>query len=459
MEKLFPERLNLPFPPELRNFLEWLKKSGFSAWIVGGAIRDFLLGLPPKDWDIITDAPDDVLLSSPYRTVAVGARFGVIVVVLSGMPVEVACIGKTTPAGTLEADLARRDFTINTVAMPFEGEELIDIFGGIKDLKRHIIRGVVNPEARFREDPLRVLRAARFLAEYGFTIERKTYNAMKETSPLLKDVAIERIRDEFFKLIVGTHVRDGFEILRKTGAFKNFFPEILEGWMKKQNGFHLFHIYRHTVEAVAHTPPRLRVRLAALFHDIAKPRVRKKIKGRFRFFGHETLSAEMTREILNRWKTSHTLIEDVVTLVKNHMVHNINEWSDGAVRRLINRIGNDLMDDFLDLLRADRLAHGVDPADTGEIDLLRDRISRIQSSGYPRSVKSIAVNGNDIMSVLNIGPGPQIGKILQMLYQYVLDHPEDNKRDVLLAMIPNLYYSDRNIKSISSKFLPAQSGN
>ena len=460
MGKPFPAKLDLPIPPELSDFLHWLKERGFSVWIVGGAVRDALLGFPPKDWDVITDAPCDVIMSSPYRTVAVGARFGVIVVVLNDMTVEVACIGKTTSIGTLEADLARRDFTINAIAVPVEIGEgdshgctvgaIIDLFGGVKDLKRGIIRGVIDPEARFKEDPLRVLRAARFVAEYGFTVEQETYRAMKKTSSYLKGVAIERVRDEFFKLIVGNWVREGLEALRTSRAFEAFFPEILEGWMKRQNGFHKFHIYRHIVETVAYTPPRLRVRLAALFHDIAKPRARKKLNGRFRFFGHEALSAEMTVEILNRWKTNHTLIEEVATLVKNHMIYNVSQWSDGAIRRLINRVGNDLIEDLLDLLYADRLAHGVDPSDTQEVELLKNRIAQIQSSEYPKSVKSLAVNGNDVMAVLNIGPCPAVGKILKALYQHVLDHPEDNNRDVLLAMIPRLYYADQSIASRSS---------
>ncbi|MCX7822067.1 MAG: HD domain-containing protein [Syntrophobacterales bacterium] len=432
--------IDVCLPPALEEFLCWLVEKGFSAWIIGGAVRNALLGIPPRDWDVVTDAPQEVIVASPFKVIPLGARFGVILIVLDGMPVEVASIRETTPQGTLEADMARRDFTINAIALSYRTGEVIDLFGGMKDLKRGIIKGVVDPEARFLEDPLRVIRAARFLSEYRFTIERKTYLAMKKTAHLLEGVAIERTRDEFFKLLLGDYVKDGLEVLRKTGAFKVFLPEILEGWMKKQNNFHSFHIYRHIIETVAYTPPRLRLRLGALFHDIAKPRVRQKIGERFRFFGHEKLSANMAEEILTRWKASRSLVEEVVTLVKNHMVHRVHEWSDSAIRRLINRVGDELLEDFLCLLRADRIAHGVDPVDTSEVDLLERRIEQLKGH-YPHSVRELAVNGHDVMEILKIGPGPQVGKVLSALYRHVINHPEDNERQSLLEIIPLLWES------------------
>lgn len=447
MEHNIRDSLNLSLPAGLQELVGWLRSRGFSSWLVGGAVRNALLSLPPKDWDIITDATEEDLFSSPFKTVGVGARFGVVLVILNDMPVEVACIKKTTPLGTIEADLARRDFTINSIAVSFDSGELVDLFGGLGDLRKGLIRAVEDPKTRFREDPLRVLRAARFASEYGFAVERKTYYAMRDTSVLLDRVAIERVRDEFFRLLAGDHVREGLELLRKSGAFKVIFPEILEGWMKKQNSFHSFHIYRHIVEAVAHAPSRLRIRLAALFHDIAKPRVRRKIDGRFRFFGHEKLGAEMAREILTRWKASKSLVDEVVALVKNHMVHNIDKWSDGAIRRLINRLGTDLLEDFFDLLRADRLAHGVDPADTTDIDLLRKRVQEV--GNYPRSLKELTVDGNDVMTILGVGSGPHVGYVLRTLHRHVLDHPEDNSRELLLEMIPKVWESIKvNCKAI-----------
>lgn len=439
--------IDLSIPSALEEFLKWIIKKGFSSWIIGGAVRNVLLGIPPRDWDIITDAPEEVIFRSPFKAIPVGVRFGIILVILSdGTPVEVGCIGKTTVQGTLEADISRRDFTINAVAISYNTGELMDPFGGIKDLKRGIIRGVVDPKSRFIEDPLRVLRAARFVSEYGFSIERKTYLAMKETAHLLKNVAIERIRDEFFKLISGEHVKEGLEISRKTGILHVFFPEILEGWRKKQNDYHAFHIYRHIVETVSHTPPRLRVRLAALFHDISKPRVRQKIGNRYRFFGHEKLSAEMAEDILARWKTNQSLVEEVAILVKNHMVHDVDRWSDGAIRRLINRVGEDLLEDLTDLLRADRMAHGVDPADTEDVDLLKERIKKLKGH-YPRKVSELPVNGHDVMNLLGVEPGPHVGLILKALHNHIIDHPEDNKREVLLKMIPQLWESiNRGIK-------------
>lgn len=438
--KMDKASVKLSFPPALEEFLEWLVDNGFSAWIIGGAVRNALLGIPVRDWDVVTDAPEEFLRSSPFRSIPVGARFGILLMILDGMPVEVACIRKTTSRGTIEADMARRDFTVNTMAVSYNTGEFIDRFNGIRDLRRGVIRGVNDPEARFLEDPLRIIRAARFVSEYGFTVEKRTFEAMKRNSPLLSNVAIERIRDEFFKLITGTHVGRGLEILRKTGAFKAFFPEILEGWRKRQNNFHSFHVYRHIIETVSYTPPVIRVRLAALFHDIAKPRVRQKIDGRFRFFNHEKVSSEMAEEILTRWKVNRALIEEVVVLVKNHMVHNLDKWSDGAVRRLINRVGMDLLEDLFDLLRADRMAHGVDPTDISDIEVLKKRVERIIND-HPHSVKELPVSGHDVMAILNMEPGPEVGRILRALHQHVMDHPKDNERGILLKMIPLIWES------------------
>ncbi len=422
-------------PKAVEELLCCLKGKGFDVWIVGGAVRDLFMGKEPKDWDVATNAPLEELLNLPYRVVPIGKRFGVVDVILDNLTVEVTSIVKSTVEGTIEADLSRRDFTVNAMAISFERGSLIDPYNGLRDLEKKVLRGVVSPKERFVEDPLRIIRAARFVSVYGFSVLPDTYKAMVETSPLLSRVAMERIREEFFKLLVGSNVMEGLDLLRKSKGFNIFFPEILEGWRKKQNEFHRFHIYRHIIETVANTEPRLRLRLAALFHDIAKPRVRTKQGKRYRFFGHEVASEELSVEIMKRWKVSQKLMSQVAVLVRNHMVSNLDKWSDGAIRRLILRVGEDLLEDFIELLKADRLAHGVDRGDLQEIERLMERIEKVKKKEQENPFRVLAINGHDVMKVLNLSPGPAVGAVLRYLHQHVTEHPEDNQRDKLIRII------------------------
>lgn len=426
----------MEIPSTVRAFLEWLVRNNYRAWIVGGAVRDWILGKKPKDWDIATDAPSKVILDSPFKTYAVGTRFGVVDVNVGDHIVEATSIIESAGSDRIEKDLERRDFTINALAISFPDGKFLDLFGGIKDLERKRLRPPKDPVRRFQEDPLRILRAARFVSLEDFHVTPTTLSAMKMTAPLIKTVAAERIREEMFRMVVGANIIEGFELLRKSGALREFFPELLEGWRKKQNVHHRYDIYHHILYTLFHSPQRLRVRLAALFHDIAKPRVRIKKNGRFRFFGHEKIGEQMTREILERWRTSHQLTKEVCILVKNHMVYNIEKWSDGAIRRLIHRVGKPLINDFLDLLKADRLAHGTDDRKSvEEVELLETRIKREIGSNGLLSRKNLAINGHDVMKFLNVGPGPLVGRVLENAFRHVLKYPEDNRKERLLELL------------------------
>ncbi len=424
-------------PESVAGVAHRLRDKGYELWLVGGAVRDYLLEENPADWDFSTNASPERLqeiLSPSYRVVTFGLRHGTIHVVTQDGLVEITS-WMANGYGDAFKDLARRDFTINAMAVTYPDGKLVDPFRGRKDLGAKRLRGVGNPLERFDEDPVRLLRAARFVSRYGFRVSPKTVRAMRSAAPCLTRVAVERVRAEIWKLLVGPHVVEALELCRRTGLTAVFFPELLEGWKKKQNAYHRYDIYRHTLQCVQFSPLRLRVRLAALLHDIGKPRVRRKVRGAFRFYGHEKLSAHMASEILARWLTPKKLAEEVVTLVENHMVHSTDSWKDGAVRRLIHRVGPSLMEDFLDLLRADRRAHGTTDEPLKDVERLSLRIRRILDEAPVLTPKALAINGRDVMSITGVAQGPEVGRILQKAFHMVLQDPAKNNRSFLLRWL------------------------
>ncbi|MGQ9670415.1 MAG: CCA tRNA nucleotidyltransferase [Desulfosoma sp.] len=429
LDKIFSQ-----MPASVMDVARRLKQSGYAVWLVGGAVRDHLLGVTPADWDFSTDAPPEAVLkalSPPYRMVTFGLSHGTLLAVTPDGPVEITTWAFNGQEG-LRKDLERRDFTINAVAVGYPDGALLDPFGGLQDLVAGRLRGVVDPLERFREDPLRPLRAARMVSRYGFRVSPKTEAAMRQAAPWLGRAAMERIREEIWKLLSGPHVMASLDLCRRSGLMAVFLPELLEGWRKKQNHYHRHDIYRHTLLSVHYSPARLRVRLAALLHDISKPRVRQKIRGIFRFYGHEKRSAQMSSEILGRWLAPKRLTEEVVTLVANHMVHSTDAWRDGAVRRLIHRVGEPLLEDLLDLLRADRLAHGIDEPSLEAVERLRVRMRRIVEEKPPLTRQALAINGRDVMAVTGVPQGPKVGEILTEAFHMVLKDPSRNDRTFLM---------------------------
>jgi tRNA nucleotidyltransferase/poly(A) polymerase len=425
-------------PEEARRMGSLLTQAGYRFWVVGGVVRDALLERLPTDWDFSTDAPVEALirlLSPSFRVIPVGLRHGTVHVLTAHGAMEVTSWEGNGSQAVLD-DLRRRDFTVNAMAVSFPDGTLLDPFGGRRDLERRRLRGVDDPLARFREDPLRVLRASRFAATLGLHATPKTLRCLRQAAPWLQETATERVREELFKLLTGPWVVEGLELARRTGVLEVVIPELLEGYRKKQNHYHAHDIYHHTLYAVHHSPARIRVRLAALLHDIAKPRVRKKIRGVFRFFGHDKESAGMAQSILERWLVPKKLAEEVCILVANHMVHGTDRWKDGAVRRLIHRVGEPLLEDLLDLMAADRMAHGTEAAAGEEsVERLRQRIARILAEKPALDLSALAVDGRDVMAALGIGPGPQVGRVLKRVHRIVLEDPAMNRRDVLLAWI------------------------
>lgn len=442
-------------PKYVKSILQKLEENGFEAFIVGGCVRDFLLEKEPNDWDITTNAkPEEIQKVFPnsfYEN-----KFLTVTVQVDGSEVEVTTYrteqgysDKRHPdevkyAKTLEEDLSRRDFTINAIALRLRSgqakNEIIDLFDGQKDLKYKIIRTVGDAKERFTEDALRMLRAVRFACQLNFTIEEKTAKAIKENSIWLEVVSQERIRDEFIKIIMSENASLGIELLKDLGLLKYIIPELLENVGIGQNKHHKFDCYEHAVKSLDYAVKKdfnLYVRLASLFHDIAKPRVKVGKGESSTFYNHEIVGAKVTFQILNRLKFSKKDVEKITKLVRYHLFYyNVDEVTESSVRRLIRQVGLDTMEELLQVRQADRIGSGVPKAEPYKLRHLKYLIEKVSKD--PISAKMLKVNGEIIMKILEIKPGPKIGQILDVLLGIVLDDPGKNNKEFLKKEIEKL---------------------
>ena len=416
-----------------------LIKNGYQAFIVGGAIRNSMLGCQVKDWDVATDAtPDSIHDLFPEMT-SFNLKHGTVTLVFEGRHFEVTTFRGTEGfSSCIEEDLAHRDFTINAMAYDIIHKRIIDPFGGQRDIEGKVVRAVLNPLERFQEDPLRMMRAIRFSLELGYAIEPETLMAIKTMAQAIDIVAKERVRDELLKILMVRRPSAGFHLMRKSGLLKRILPELVEGYRKRQNNYHKYTIYRHTMETVDSIKDDPVLRLSALLHDIAKPRVREKINGRWRFFGHAKASAELTREIMMRLKFSNERITRVTHLIAHHMFDYKQELSDKTVRRFIKRIGADNVDDLIALRKADDLAHGWGRDFEKDIEKFKNRIDSHIKKSYPLTISDLAVNGHDVMAVSGLQPGPRVGRILNQLLEEVIGKPEYNRRDKLVEIVKRM---------------------
>lgn len=444
-------------PAPVVDVLVRLQQAGFQAYLAGGCVRDVLLGRVSSDFDVASSArPEQVIALFP-RVHPTGLQHGTVTVVTEGdesaRHVEVTTFrgegayhdGRRPTAVTfleeVEKDLARRDFTVNAIAWDPVSDIVVDPFGGVADAARRRIRAVGNPVHRFSEDGLRALRAVRFASVLSFGIDAATRQAIPETMGTFRKVAVERVRDEFIKLLVKSPKPSrGLELLADTGLLQEFLPELLEGKGVLQNRWHRWPVWEHVMRVVDHSAPRLEVRLGAVFHDIAKPRCaapHPTNAGEFSFHRHEHVGAEMTQEILERLKFPTRTTDAVVHLVKQHNWYYSPDWSDGAVRRHLAKVGADpqSLSDFLALREADIRGHGVNlKAGLSNLAELEARFAAEKAKANALSIKELAVDGRTLMSKLSIPPGPQVGELLRALLQHVLDEPDDNTEARLLEL-------------------------
>ena len=425
--------------PKFVNFvLERLRHKGLLAFIVGGAVRDALLGRPQEDWDIATSGSPSQIQDIFSDTRQFQLKHETITLIMDNHKLEVTTF-RGKHANNLHEDLSRRDFTIDAMAFDPNERRLIDPFGGQADLAKRRIKAVENPEDRFKEDPLRLIRAVRLATELGFQVDPETFTAIQKMAGSLAKVAKERIRDEMVKILVAQRPSSGLHLLRRTGLLRVIIPELLEGYLKRQNRYHRFTILKHIMVTVDTVAPTLTLRLTALLHDIAKPRVRSKGKAGWRFIGHEKASAEMADHILQRLRFSSELIRKVTHLIAHHMIGYSPKWTDSAVRRWVRKIGIENVDILIDFRKADLIAHGTGKVDLGLLEELRQRASLlIKDKKSVLSTKDLAIDGHTIMKILNIPSGPEVGKVLQKLMALVTEHPEFNTQDQLVDILKRM---------------------
>ncbi len=470
----------MEIPKEIQEIGGKLQEKGFEAYLVGGCVRDFLLGIEPKDWDIATNAkPEEVqklfpdcVYENQFGTVGVktdSSDRSLKIVEVTTYRSEGKYTDKRHPdeikiAESIEEDLARRDFTVNAMALNLNPKpslagqatlnpEIVDPYGGQDDLKNRSIRAVGDADERFQEDALRLMRAVRFVAQLDFSLEEKTKAAVKNNSHLLEFISKERVRDEFSKLLLTEKAADGVREMQKLGLLKYVVPELEEGVGMGQNKHHIYTVFEHNVLSLQYAAEKnftLDLRLASLLHDVGKPRTKRGEGPDSTFHGHQVVGEKMVLKILDRLRYPNDLTEKVALLVREHMfVYDPETVTDAGARRLIRRVGQENIDDLFKLREADRIGSGVPKAQPYRLRHLKFRIEKVSQD--PISAKMLKVNGEDVMRA-GIQPGPKIGYILAVLLEEVLDDPALNEKDLLNARIQDLAKLDERRLAEMAKF-------
>lgn len=436
--------MDVHLPKGVRFILKELSAQGHEAYVVGGSIRDVLIGLMPKDYDVTTSATPEEVMAIFKKTVPTGLKHGTVEVHTHDGAFDVTTYRMDGEyehhrypknvifVDDLVEDLRRRDITINAIAYnPEKG--IIDPFNGTDDIQKKIIRAVGNPILRFKEDALRILRAVRLSTTLQFNIEESTLRAMVETMDGLRFISEERIREELNNILLSSNPARGIRMLFDLGIVKYVLPELMtmSGFLQ-HNPHHDKDVLGHTLEVLSHVPAKLPLRLAALFHDSGKPgSFTMDDKGIGHFYGHEKISREIARTVLMRLKYDHKTIRKVETLVSFHMT-STEMKNEVKIKKFLQRLGPENFPDLIDLKIADFIGkpEGNDQK-LFEINEFRNRIETILKRRDPLSVKDLAVNGEDIMN-LGVREGREIGRILEHLLDEVLKNPEDNIKEILL---------------------------
>ena len=443
------EHLLAQVPGDVLGICKRLREKGKRGWIVGGCVRDLLRGHDAKDWDIATDARPEEVVRMFRKVIPTGMQHGTVTVLQGGQHYEVTTLrgegaysdGRRPDTvefvDDITADLARRDFTFNAIALdPIDGH-IIDPFEGQKDLAAKVVRAVGNADERFIEDGLRVLRAARFAATLECVIDPATEAAMAHERSLqtFRKVSAERVRDEWMKTMKARAPSVAFEAMRRTNILGIVCPELLESVGCEQNKWHGFDVWGHAMACLDACKPQPVLRIAALFHDVAKPRTRafSDKTNDFTFYEHERIGAEMAEPILLRLRFSNDERQKIVALIRHHLICYDETWSDAAVRRWLRRVGPDLATELYEIGFADARGKGRDAsADIHAIEQLRARVDALLASGAALSAKDLALNGKDLMTELAIPPSRLIGVILERLVELVTEDPDANTRERLL---------------------------
>jgi tRNA nucleotidyltransferase (CCA-adding enzyme) len=481
------KKLISQIPKEVSHVTSTLEGAGFEAYLVGGCVRDLIMGREPKDWDVTTNAKPEQIIGLFEKTVYENT-FGTVGVCLpaqAGVPCETSKgdviletpeykIIEVTPyrieakysdfrhpdevkfSDKLEDDLKRRDFTVNALALNSKGQ-LVDMFEGLKDIKEKTLRAVGEADDRFAEDALRMLRAVRFACQLNFSVSYEVTESILKNAELIKKISQERIHDELVKIILSSTPASGIVMLQKFNLLKNIIPELEEGIGCEQSGEHFYDVWNHLLLAAQHAADKnwpLEIRVAALFHDIGKPKTRRLAedpkKKMYTFYGHEVVSARMARKIMERLKFPTKEIILVETLVRNHMFFSDTELITlSAVRRIIAKVGKENVWLLMNLRECDRV--GTKKKESSY--RLRKYFAMIEEAMRdPISVSQLKINGEFMIKDLGIEPGPRMGWILNALLEEVLDAPEKNTVEHLSELVKSLnMLGDPELKTLGDR--------
>lgn len=443
--------MHFPIPLEVRAVTDGLRKEGYEAYLVGGCVRDLLLNRVPKDWDVTTNAkPGDIQRIFPdsfYENDfgTVGVKTGsedprLAIIEVTPYRTETGYSDKRRPdsvlfGDSLEDDLARRDFTINAIALEDSKGHMVDPYKGQKDIETRVLRTVRNPEDRFEEDGLRLMRAVRLVAELEFALDTDTAAAVQAKASNLALISRERIRDEFVRIIESSQPMMALVLAHRLGILEYMAPDLIRGIGVEQNQAHSYDVFEHNLRALQHAADKgwpLDIRLAALFHDVSKPETRRRSeeKNDWTFYGHEVVGSRVTRKALEELRFSREIIDKVSTLVRWHMFFSDpDQITLSAVRRMIVNVGDKNIEDLLNLRICDRIGTGRPKEQPFRFRRYKAMVE--EALRDPISVSMLKTDGSRIMEKFHVQPGPRIGYILHALLEDVLEHPAKNTEEYL----------------------------
>ncbi len=480
------QEMNEPFekkftiPQEVSRVVESLKKAKYKAYLVGGCTRDLIIERKPKDWDVTTNATPDQILDLFKTESFYENKFGTVgvknetddpslqIVEVTTFRTETEYSDNRRPdtvkfSESVEEDLKRRDFTINAIAIDIEvikdnsyKGHIIDLYGGIRDLKERILTTVGEPHDRFNEDALRMLRAIRLSTELDFELNSKTVEGIRANANLLKNIAKERVRDEFSRVIMSEQPSRGLVLSQKLGILTYISKELAESVGVTQNKTHKYDVWEHLLKSLQHAADKkfsFEIRLAALFHDIGKPKSRRwsEEKKDWTFHGHEVIGERITRETLKDLKFPVKTIEEVAKLVRWHMFFSDTEQiSLSAVRRIVANVGKDRIWDLMNVRNCDRIGTGRPKENPYRLRKYKSLIEEVMSD--PISVSMLKIDGKRIMEVAQTNPGPKIGHVLHALLEEVLDDPKKNTPEYLeKKSIELMNMSEKELETMGKK--------
>ena len=414
-------------------------------YVVGGAVRDLILNREVKDWDLTTNLePEEILKLFPknsfynnlFGTVGIVGKNDEIFEVTTYRSEEGYADSrhpdKVVWGKSLEEDVKRRDFTINSLAMNVDGK-VFDYWNGQTDLKNGLIRTVGNPDERFKEDALRMMRAIRLCSQLKFQIEENTFDSIIKNAKLIENIAFERIRDEFLKILVTEKPGDGLIVLKNSGILEYIMPEILGGVGMNQRGHHIYDVWNHSLEALNNCSSKNPItRLAALLHDVGKPQVMKTVGNENTFHNHEVVGSRIALSIGKRLKLSKEELQQLFILTRWHMFTVSEMQTDKAVRRFIKNVTIPYLEEMISLRRGDRLGSGAKET-SWRWELFKKRLIEVQQQ--PFSIKDLKIDGADVMEILKIKPSRKVGEVLAAIFAEVEENPKLNVREILLERL------------------------